>query len=242
MAGRRNDTPLLRATNSTYGSGAGALVMMGGGVFAARQINVSVNPNSTVTRTTNIKTALLPDNNLALAGHYTAHFTGINSTLTFVTSDSDNDRQQCTSESQGVAPIAFTVQAAVLDSCQIQETSDLMLGSYSASQTNITDFNNKALSILCTNGSSYHIGLIPSNGNMHGAGVMKGVVDNRSEVAYQLHSTAGFGGAPWGDSADNWVTRRGNGSTQTETVYITVPNIDVKADKYTDVITVKIYY
>lgn len=111
--------------------------MMGGGVFADRQINVSVNPNTTVTRTTNIKTALLPDNNLALAGHYTAHFTGINSTLTFVTSDSDNDHQQCTSESQGVAPIAFTVQAAVLDSCQIQETSDFMLGSYSASQTNI---------------------------------------------------------------------------------------------------------
>lgn len=203
---------------------------------------IAVPSGETTTRTTAIKVSLSADNSLAVAGNYTAHFTGANSALRFVTSDSSSDRQQCSSESQGTVAIPFTVKATLLASCYIKDTDAISLGEYPANLTNITGFNSQAISLMCTNGSYYNIGLIPSNNNQKGAGVMKSTLDSSSEVAYQLQSTAGMGGEPWGNMKDNWVTRLGSGRLQTETVYITVPNIDVKADEYTDVVTVKIYY
>jgi len=209
---------------------------------------VSVTPGLTTTKSTIIKVALLPDNHAATAGDYMTNFTSVNTALTFITVGSNVDNQQCSSqELQGTSPLSFTVQATVDPQCTINTTSDVNLGSHSASQTNITGSNNNAIGVTCTNEASYYIGLAPSNNTTNGAGFMSGSVDNTDKVPYQLRSTAGTGGKIWGNTATttdvgNGVAGIGSGASQTQTVYVTVPSADFKPDNYSDTVTIRVNY
>ena len=207
---------------------------------------ISVPPSSTIPtiKKTIIKVSLLSNNTSALAGDYTANFTGINTALTFTTVNSNVDNQQCLSGSQGSSQFSFTVQAKVVPQCIISATSDVDLGSQPASATNIPGNGN--ISVTCTNGAPYNIGLMPSNNNSDGSGFMRGTSGNNDQVPYQLQSNAS--GTIWGNNGSTYTTLtngvigQGNGAAQRETLYITVPKADFKPDNYSDTVTIRVNY
>ena len=195
-----------------------------------------------------IDVSLIPNdgNALAIPGTYTNNFNAGHTALTFK-ADEDRSSSNCATEDQDDIRFPFTVQATVVPSCEITATSDVNLGNYSASQTDITGSNNNAIGVTCTNEASYYIGLTPSNDNTNGAGVMKSSGSNTDKVPYQLRSTAGTGGKIWGNTATttdvgNGVAGIGSGVFQTQTVYVTVPSADFKPDNYSDTVTIRVNY
>lgn len=195
-----------------------------------------------------IQISLLPSNGnkLATPGVYSNNFDGAHTALTF------QDiilvpLFDCATGSQDAIRFPFIVQATVVADCQINTTSDINLGNYSARSSHIAGGNSNALAVTCTNGAPYNIGLAPSNGNINGEGVMSGTGNNSDKIAYQLRATAGPDGKIWGNTATatkvgNGLAKQGTGSAQAQAVYVTVADADFKPDTYSDTVTIRINY
>ena len=216
---------------------------------------IAKRPGGSNTQTTtgpksvSINISLLPNynNTLATVGTYSNNFGNGNHTALTVSTDTNQSAANCTTGNQGIDRFPFTVTATVIPDCTITATSDVNLGARSASDTNITGGNSSAITVQCTNGGSYYIGLQPSNNSQDGAGVMSGTGGNLDKVPYQLRSTAGMNGEIWGNTATsttkgNGVADFGTGSPKAQTVYVTVPRADFKPDSYSDTVTIKVSY
>lgn len=138
----------------------------------------------------------------------------------------------------------FTVLATVTKFCNVTTASNISLGSVPATQTNIAASN--SIGVACTSNTPYTIGLVPSNNSTTGSGVMKtntGNASNSDQVPYQLRSTAGTSGTPWGNSTgSNTVAGTGNGQTITYNAYATVPSANYTPDTYADTVTINVTY
>lgn len=134
----------------------------------------------------------------------------------------------------------FTVLATVAKQCNISFTNDINLGTVNATQTNISA--NNTIGVTCTNSTPYTIGLVPSNGNTAGSGMMKTSNTNTDQVPYQLRSGPGMSGSPWGNTPLNSVAGTGAGSTTSWTVYVTAPGANYTPDSYADTVTVNVTY
>ena len=172
---------------------------------------------------------------------------GANSTLTGSEVISFSMNGGSTRATQGLDRFPFTVQAAIEPSFTITATSDVNLGPRSASETNITGSNSSAITVNCTTGGSYYIGLKPSNNSTTGAGVMSGTGGNLDKVPYQLRSNAGINGTIWSNTATsttvgNGVADFGTGSNKIYEVFIKVPTADFKPDNYSDTVTINVNY
>lgn len=203
----------------------------------------------TISGTIPITVSLLPkaDGTVPIAGLYTNVFSGLSATLTFDADRYENSADCLTDRRETRSIEAFTIQATVVNSCEITTTNDVNLGSHPASNTNILGSRGNAIGVTCTKDAPYTIGLAPSNGNQSGAGVMSGTGSNTDKVPYQLRSTAGISGTPWGNTAisnsvGNGVKDIGNGVVQNKTVYVTVPSADFKPDNYSDTVTIHVNY
>jgi len=196
-----------------------------------------------------ITVSLLPniDGSLPIAGLYTNVFSGLSATLTF-DADTNQNNADCLKDRRETKSIeTFTVQATVINSCEITTTNDVNLGDYPANKKNISGSNINAISITCTKDSPYTIGLTPSSASTTGAGVMSGTAGNNDKVPYQLRSVPGLNGKIWGNTATftnigNGVKDVGNGLVQNKTVYVTVPSADFKPDTYSDTVTINVNY
>ena len=223
-------TRSFSGSGSEYNSGARAL-QPGESFSGSVPINISLLSNN--------------NNDLATPGIYTNNFGNGNHTAITVQDRIYSSSSDCSSGSQGNGRFPFQIQATVVPSCEVTASSDLNLGSRSASETNISG-NNK-INVTCTEGARYNIGLAPSNGNIGGAGVMSGTGGNPDSVPYQLRSTTGSAGIVWGNTATsnavgNGVAGIGNGTPQPQTVYVTVPSADFKPDNYSDTVTINVNY
>lgn len=147
----------------------------------------------------------------------------------------------------------FDVKMTVAAACSVAAgtASDIDFGTQDASATNLAAQN--TISVTCSKGTAYTIGLTPSNGSTTGAGVMAAqnvppVTGNTDTVAYQLRSAAGQAGAVWGNTntsgsvVGNGVAGTGDGTAKTHTVYATVPSANVTPDAYKDTVTVTVRY
>ncbi|WP_413519097.1 spore coat U domain-containing protein [Psychrobacter glacincola] len=183
----------------------------------------------------------------ARQGVYTNNFGNGNHTALTFRANENLSGLNCATGAQGLDRFPFTVQAAIEPSCAITATSDVNLGPRSASETNITGSNSSAITVNCTDGGSYYIGLKPFNNSTTVAGVMSGTGGNLDKVPYQLRSTAGINGTIWGNTATsttvgNGVADFGTGSNKTHEVFITVPTADFKPDNYSDTVTINVNY
>ena len=139
----------------------------------------------------------------------------------------------------------YTSQASVAAHCTVATAVGLDLGRVSASTVPTKGSASHLINVICTNETSYNIGLAPSNKDINGQGVMKGT-NSESILPYQLQSDAN--GKNWGNDGNtyaaltNGVKGQGNGATQAHTVYVTVPSTDVIPDSYSDNVTVTVYY
>lgn len=209
--------------------------------------SLSIGANSTVTGSVPINISMKTENGSATQGAYTNDFgNGNHTALTFRVNE-NSPAPDCRTGPQGLDRFPFKVQAAILPSCTITATSNVNLGPRSASDVNITGSNSSAITVNCTNGGSYYIGLKPSNNNQNGEGVMSGTGGNLDKVPYQLRSTAGINGTIWGNTATsttvgNGVADFGTGSNKTHEVFVTVPSADFKPDSYSDTVTIKVNY
>jgi hypothetical protein len=212
--------------------------------------SLSIGANAKVAGSVAINVAMKSGNGNATQGAYTNNFgNGNHTALTFLTSTT-SPAPNC--NAGGVAQqsirFPFIVQAAIEPSCSIFATSNVNLGTRSASDTNITGSNSNAITVNCTNGGAYYIGLKPSNNNQNGEGVMSGLTTgNTDKVPYKLHSTAGINGTIWGNTATsttvgNGVADFGTGSNKSHTVFVTVPSVDVRPDNYSDTVTINVNY
>ena len=151
------------------------------------------------------------------------------------------------------ATATFDVKLTVVKACSVTAgtASDIDFGSQDASATNLAAQN--TISVTCSIGTPYTIGLTPSNGSTTGAGVMAAqnvapVTGNTDSVPYQLRSAAGAAGTVWGNTntsgtdVGNGVAATGTGAAQTHTVYATVPSANVTPDAYKDTVTVSVRY
>lgn len=138
-------------------------------------------------------------------------------------------------------PGQFTAFATVQNRCVITAMSGINFGAGSSNIINA--MASGTLALTCTAPVSYTIGLSPSNNNTGGAGVMTGSIGgNTDKVPYQLSSTPGPAGTPWGDVIGNRVSGVGNSASQLVSIYATVPSANYRPDTYKDTVTVRVYY
>lgn len=131
----------------------------------------------------------------------------------------------------------------MVNECKIiAKPTDINLGNIAASATNIK--GSTSISLKCTNTAPYTIGLVPSNDSVDGVGVMTGTTPNSDVIPYQLQSADGrtWGNTVTAESLGNGVAGEGNGTEQLHTVYVTVPNSDVKPANYFDTVTIRVNY
>lgn len=134
--------------------------------------------------------------------------------------------------------------ATVLNNCYITAGSAANLGSVLASTAPV--FGSTSININCPPGTSYFIGLKPSNNDSAGLGQLSGTGANADHPPYQLHSVSNSGPV-WGNTASssgvgNGVAGTGNGTDQNYAVFIEVPSSDFKPDSYNDTVTVTVHF
>ncbi len=140
---------------------------------------------------------------------------------------------------------SFSVSATVQKACVVT-ANNVNLGAVPFNAVNTTGSN--TLGITCSNGTPYYVGLAPSNGSTTGAGQLKGSLGgNTDKVSYQLSSTPGPSGTPWGNTATtttvgNGISGTGTGLAQSPTVYATAPSANFTPDSYSDTVTVNVNY
>lgn len=208
--------------------------------------------NGSVSRSTTMQGKILTGQGAAPAGAYQDFFSNAGGHTSISWSNGNSAPSDCngTSVSGG---FPFTVKATVAKSCSVTAGSDIQLGAVggvAATATNIT--GNNTISVTCSGETPYYIGLRPSNNNTGGAGVMAAqntppVTGNTDSVPYQLRSTPGMTGTPWGNTATsttvgNGKSGSGNGTAQTIPVYATTPGANFTPDSYVDTVTVTVNY
>lgn len=134
----------------------------------------------------------------------------------------------------------FNVIAAVSKQCNISYANNVSFGAVAAMQSNLA--SNNTIGVACTNGTTYTIGLSPSNNNTGGTGVLKGTGTNTDQVPYQLRQASGTSGAVWGNTALNNRSSTGTGIAQQYPVYVTIPSTNYIPDDYADTVTITVTY
>ena len=105
---------------------------------------------------------------------------------------------------------------------------------------------NNTLSVTCSNGALYNIGLstvkgTDTQGDMVGSGTAAG-----DKVTYTLYQPTAAGNAitttAWGNVAATYYSSTGTGAAQSINVYATVTNANHKIGPYLDTVTVNVIY
>lgn len=233
------------------------MTLLGSDIWGSREFGKEIKSSvltiagkSSVSGSEIINVSLLSGNGNvnATQGVHTNNFDGTHTTLTVDTSTSPDTRiPDCSTVSQGIERFPFNVQATVVSSCFINATSNINLDRHTAGSTNIAGNNQNAITVTCMDSMPYTIGLTPSNSDTNGSGVMNGTGGSPDTISYQLRSQPGLNGQIWGNTATatnqgNGVAYTGNGQPKSHTVYVTVPQTDVRPDTYSDVVTVTVYY
>lgn len=134
----------------------------------------------------------------------------------------------------------FTAQIIIQDDCDIVSVANLDFGTQGVLAANVDA--TAALSVQCTNGTTYDIGL--DNGTTAGGTIATRLMtDGVNTVSYQMFSDAGRT-TNWGETigADT-IASTGTGAAQAFTIYGRVPiQTTPAAATYTDTVTVTVTF
>lgn len=149
------------------------------------------------------------------------------------------------------AASTFQVKMTITPACTVAAT-DIALPSVAAQSAAVTQSASNTITVNCSKGTPFYVGLAPSNNSTVGAGTMAGTGSNTDKVPYQLYSSASFTSANvWGNTATS--SSVGNGKSGTGagmasakavsfTAYAQATNADFTPDNYTDTVTVNVNY
>lgn len=203
--------------------------------------------NGRVSRSTAMTGQLFSGQGAAPVGSYQDFFSTAGGHTAISWSSGGSPPADCTGTSSGAFP--FTVKAAVIKSCTVLAgaASNIQIGSASGVSTDSgSNSGTNSISVTCTGGTAYYIGLTPSNNSATGAGSMSGSGANTDTVPYQLRSVSALGNV-WGNTATdisvgNGVSGTGNGVAQTVPVFAVAPSANFTPDSYADTVTVNVNY
>jgi spore coat protein U-like protein len=167
-------------------------------------------------------------------GSYTSSF----AVSPYLTSKDNTGGPSCPT-SPNTSTASFTVTATVLASCTVSAT-NLSFGTTGTLTSNID--STSSISVTCSNGSPYQVGLNAGNGS--GATVTnRKMTLSSTTVNYALYSNSSRT-TNWGNTAGtDTVGGTGTGSAQSLTVYGRVPSQSTPAPgTYTDTIVVTVTY
>lgn len=140
----------------------------------------------------------------------------------------------------------FEVRLEIQAACSVLagKSSDIDLGAHSSTATGLE--GKSEITVNCSPNTPYFIGLMPSNADDNGKGLLTSV-SSKDAVPYQLRSSAGKGGTIWGNTANakdagNGVAGVGIGADQTIPVYVTVDSANYTPAAYADVVTVAVNF
>ena len=175
---------------------------------------------------------------------YEAVFNGISASLNWNTTYWGQHPANCGAYYSSNDSFPFTVQAHASPVCEFISADDIDFGTHTAGSTDLKQSGN--LTVRCTNGTPYTVGLIPSNGNQEGSGEMKSTNPaNTDKVPYRLKKGTNTNAHLWGNQPSgtgSWQKATGDGSSKTYTVAAEVKNTDYTPGEYQDKVTVDIRY
>jgi spore coat protein U-like protein len=138
---------------------------------------------------------------------------------------------------------AFDVNVTVTKICDVTSatgTQDINLGSFAAGVDVTTGFSSNAISVNCSNGTAYNIGLA-------GSGFLVDTVTPENKVAYSLLKASG--GTVWGNNITGEVGGTGTGMAtdqiKTHTVFASLAadsTDNLPPGTYKDNVTVTLTY
>lgn len=175
-------------------------------------------------------------------GNYAMTFAG--SVLGFTVSGSCLQNTVVLLSARNGQSFTLSASAVVPKSCAVTATGDANLGPVAAASGAASGA--ASITVNCTTGTPYTIGLAPSNGSTTGLGQLTGTGTNTDRPAYQLRAGSAAGPA-WGNTAavgaaGNGVAGTGTGSAQVLTVFASVPSTSFTPDQYRDTVTVTVNY
>lgn len=145
------------------------------------------------------------------------------------------------------ATSSFQVTMTINSACTVSTSGAIDFGSVDANSATDQTKNATNISVKCSKGTAYTIGLKPAGGSLIGAGVMAGTSGNGDTLPYTLYQTSGYSSV-WGDTVSvnrlTGTTDNAGNVAKTYTVYAKVlgTNLNVKPDTYTDSVAVNVYY
>lgn len=148
----------------------------------------------------------------------------------------------------------FQVQMVVTKFCSVKVSpaSLINLGTVRHIDTGTVSASGTFI-VNCTSGTPYTIGLLPSNGDVNGKGVLTSTTNpsgNTGKISYQLWSTAA-GKDIWGNTPDpnnisnkgNGVSGTGTGADQSLNVFATSSGpFPVRDDSYADTVKINVNF
>lgn len=142
----------------------------------------------------------------------------------------------------------FDVTLKVLSACTVSSSNNVAFADTDSTAAQNLSANAAAISVICSKGTKYTVGLKPSNNSSVGAGVMTSTTLTPAEtIAYQLYSDAALN-TVWGNTntsttTNNGVAGTGTGSAQSLTVYAKVTDARTNTpDTYKDTVQIYVRY
>jgi spore coat protein U-like protein len=185
--------------------------------------------------------ARIEGNSSGVSGTFTGYF--YNTIVGFIDTGNPLCQNSLPPDFSG-AQGTLTVTAERSAACTVQAGIPVDLGTVSPTATAIV--GSTTISITCPTGIPYYIGLMPSNGDNDGAGILSGSSGNPDHPPYQLRSISASGPI-WGNSATetsvgNGVGGAGSGNPDSHSVFVVLPDADFRPDSYADTVTVNVHY
>ena len=142
----------------------------------------------------------------------------------------------------------LNVKAKLGNACVVSAGPNLIFGSAGGVAAGTpTVSGSDTIAVTCPNKTPYNVGLLPSDGDTGGMGIMKGTGGNTDTVQYQLYQDPALS-TTWGNTATrtfagNGRHGTGNGTAQPLTVYAqTTSSTDVTPDRYADTVQINVNY
>ena len=206
-------------------------------------VAITLNRGTSMNGTATLYGQVLSGQTSAIPGSYTDVYQN-NDTAVSINDVTGSTAPTTCSGAFGAPYFPFTVSATVSKQCSVTAGVNLNLGTVAPTATNVA--GNTSIAVTCSSTTPYYVGLLPSNNNTAGAGVMSGTGGNTANVPYQLYSNAGLT-AVWGNTATaasvgNGVAGTGTGVAQSYNVYAKAPTADFQPDTYTDTVVVNVNY
>lgn len=135
----------------------------------------------------------------------------------------------------------FNVKITITSTCDIKTVAatDVNFGSVASTATNVDQQG--TLTVNCTSGTPYNIGLgFGQNGTDAASRKMK---SGANLVPYQLYKAAARGASDvWDNTGTGRLAGTGTGAAQTVNVFGRVPSANFPAGAYNDVVTATVTY